>query len=47
MKQLLQMPDPKEDGTITGRAYPHRVLRRVVAELEGQVPALAYPHPTA
>ncbi|OHE78803.1 MAG: hypothetical protein A2107_04200 [Verrucomicrobia bacterium GWF2_62_7] len=43
MKQVLQTPAPKGDNVGHGPPFPHRVLRRVVAELEGRTPPLVYP----
>jgi hypothetical protein len=43
MKQVLDMPRAKEDNAGQGRPYPHRALRRIVAELEGRTPRLVYP----
>ena len=43
MKRVLRMPVPKGDNVGSGPPVPHRVLRRVVAELEGRAPPLVYP----
>ena len=45
MKRALDTPAPKEDNAGSGRPYPHRGLRHVVAVLEGTEAALVYPKP--
>jgi hypothetical protein len=43
IKKLLDSL-PKEAGANSPRAYPQRILERIVAVLEGHEPALVYPH---
>ncbi|MHB8899624.1 MAG: sulfatase-like hydrolase/transferase [Thermoguttaceae bacterium] len=43
MQRVLHMPAPAGDNVGLGPPVPHRVLRRVVPELEGRRPPLVYP----